>query len=100
MGQMKIDKNLPGADLVEQGILDLQAKKQTSSALLVATAAPRLRGLGFRLPAYIKEINRPEMRLYRLLWEAEPRGAHSRYNALIRRVVSFSRAFEAVMDLD
>ena len=36
----------------------------------------------------------PEERLYLLLAEDEPDSAHSRYNALVRRLVSFERAAE------
>lgn len=36
----------------------------------------------------------PELRLYRLLCREEGRGAYSRYNSLLRRLVSFERALE------
>jgi hypothetical protein len=36
----------------------------------------------------------PEHRLYALLVEDDPDGAHARYNALVRRVVSYARAAE------
>jgi hypothetical protein len=38
----------------------------------------------------------PEQSLYRLLSEQYGDAAHSRYNALIRRLVSFERAASAV----
>jgi len=38
----------------------------------------------------------PEHRLYRLLAHSDADSAHSRYNALIRRLVSFERALECV----
>ena len=38
----------------------------------------------------------PEDRLYAKLSEADSDSAHSRYNALIRRLVSFERAAECV----
>jgi hypothetical protein len=37
----------------------------------------------------------PEQRLYALLARTEGDGAHSRFNALIRRLVSFERAAES-----
>jgi hypothetical protein len=37
-----------------------------------------------------------ELRLYELLSERDPDGAHSAYNALLRRLVSFERAAECV----
>jgi hypothetical protein len=41
-----------------------------------------------------KEGDPPEHRLYELLSTSDPDAAHSRYNALIRRLVSFERAVE------
>jgi hypothetical protein len=59
--------------------------------LLVAMAAPRLRSLGFDVPSV--EGTGSSHRLYELLAESDS-GAHSRYNALVGRVVSFVRAAE------
>ncbi len=54
-------------------------------------AAPRLRALGFQVPA--GGVERPSHRLYEVLSEpGRDAGAHSRYNALVRRMVSFARA--------
>jgi hypothetical protein len=83
--------NLPGQELLDAGLADLAAGRETESALLVAMAAPRLRTLGFDVPAGGGE--RPSHRLYELL-ARQDRGAHSRYNALLARMVSFARAAE------
>jgi hypothetical protein len=53
-------------------------------------AAPRLRALGIDVPAGGGE--RPSHRLYELLSENDD--AHSRYNALVGRMVSFAHAAE------
>lgn len=82
--------NLPGADLVTTGLADLSAGRETESALLVAMAAPRLRALGLDVPP--GGGDRPSHRLYELLSEGDD--AHSRYNALVGRIVSFARAAE------
>jgi hypothetical protein len=82
---------LPGHELVDAGLADLAAGRETESALLVAMAAPRLRALGLDVPSGGGE--RPSHRLYELL-AREDRGAHSRYNALVARMVSFARAAE------
>jgi len=85
---------LPGNDLIAAGLRDLQAGRETIEALLVAVGAPRLRHLGLELP---KELpDNPEHRLYALLAESDSDSAHSRYNALIRRLVSFERAAACV----
>ena len=82
--------SLPGNDLIVTGLEDLRHQRQTIEALLVAIGAPKLRSLGIELPATLPTT--PEHRLYDLLSETEPDSAHSRYNALIRRLVSFERA--------
>lgn len=88
----EIPKSLPGHDLVSAGIADLAAGRESEASLLVAMAAPRLRALGIEVPDGGGE--QPSHRLYELLSEREDGGAHSRYNALIGRIVSFARAAE------
>src|SRR5688500_58817 len=75
----------PGAELVEQGLADLEAGRDSGAALLVSIGAPRLTQLGVALPRTIPDA---EHRLYLLLSERDADGAHSRYNALVRRLVS------------
>jgi len=82
---------LPGADLVEQGLRDLAGGVESIPALLVEIGAPRLRSLGIPVPPHGHSIS-PEHRLYALLCASGEGAAHSRYNALIRRLVSFERA--------
>jgi hypothetical protein len=80
---------LPGADLIEQGIRDLAAGAETAEAFLVSMSAPRLQAIGVTMPTPFGD---PELRLYRLLAAQYGAGAHARYNALVRRLVSFQRA--------
>ena len=87
-----IDPTLPGADLVEKGIEDLALGLESVEALLVSIGAPRLRSrAGIDVTGDTED---PENRLYELLAESDSDSAHSRYNALIRRLVSFERAAE------
>jgi hypothetical protein len=86
-----VPPSFPGHELVSAGLSDLAAGRESESSLLVAMAASRLRTLGFDVPEGGGE--RPSHRLYELLSEAE-QGAHSRYNALVGRIVSFARAAE------
>jgi len=88
---MDVPADLPGCELVSEGLEDLAAGRESESGLLVAMAAPRLRTLGFEVPAGGGE--QPSHRLYELLADTD-QGAHSRYNALIARIVSFARAAE------
>lgn len=85
-----VSTKFPGGALVEQGLADLHAGRETVEALLVLIGAPRLRSLGFDVPSVATES--AEHRLYELLARSDPDSAHSRYNALIRRLVSFERA--------
>ena len=80
---------LPGQDLLERGIRDLEREVETAESLLVSIGAPRLRRLGLTIPTPTGE---PEQRLYLLLRERHGDAAHSRYNALVSRLVSFERA--------
>ena len=82
---------LPGADLVEQGIRDLSVERESVEALLVSIAAPRLSALGRALPPTLPDA---ELRLYELLAREDEDSAHGRYNALVRRLVSYERAAE------
>jgi hypothetical protein len=80
---------LPGADLVQRGVTDLDAGRESAEALLVSIGAPRLRSVGIELSTSIAS---PEHKLYLLLAGEKGDAAHSAYNTLIRRLVSFERA--------
>ena len=83
---------LPGNELVEAGLRDLEAGRETVPALLVSMAAPRLREAGLD----VADTRHPSVshRLYDALAADDPRTAHARYNALVRRLVRFARAAE------
>ena len=82
---------VPGADLVEQGLSDLERGIETPPALLVSIAASRLRSLGLDTPRGDEAAGR---RLYALLAAEDDATAPSRYNALVGRITSFARAAE------
>lgn len=86
-------RDLPGRDLIEKGLDDLARGVESVPALLVSIGAPRLRRLGF---AVERPIPAPERRLYERLRAEDGDAAHSRFNALVRRLVSFERAAECV----
>ena len=85
-------EDLPGGDLVRDGLDDLRNGRETAPALLVAIGAPHLRRLGIPVPETAQD---PEHRLYALLARTDGDAAHSRFNALIRRLVSFERAAQS-----
>jgi hypothetical protein len=82
--------NLPGEDLVRRGIMDLSSGVISAPSLLVSMAAGRLRELGIEVTG--TAIDDADIRLYELLAREFGDGAHSKYNALRRQIVSFMRA--------
>jgi hypothetical protein len=89
VAERKERRRLPGEELVERGIRDLERDVESVESLLVSIGAPRLRRLGYTLP---RTFSSPEHRLYELLSAEHRNAAHSRYNALVRRLVSYERA--------
>jgi hypothetical protein len=86
-------ERFPGGDLVAKGLRDLEEGHETVEALLVSIAAPRLRDAGFTVARPLADA---EHRLYAILARTDPDSAHSRYNALLRRLTSFESAIECV----
>ena len=83
----------PGEDLIAKGLADLAQGHDSLEALLVSIGAPRLAAAGIPVPAPLANA---EHRLYQRLALDDSDSAHSRYNALVRRLVSFERAAECV----
>lgn len=94
MAERALDLKLPGADLVQAGLVDLDQGRESEAALAVAMAAPRLRAAGVEVPA--GGPPRPSHRLYELLSESDGDDAHGRYNAIVRRIASYARALEGI----
>lgn len=88
--------DLPGGDLIATGLSDLGRGAESVASLLVQIAAPRLRQLAIEVPKRRPANPPPEHRLYMLLAREHGDNAHSRYNALIRLLVSFTRAAACV----
>ena len=82
---------LPGEELVRRGLADLQAGHRTVPAYLVQVARARLSRAGLICAA--EGNTDAELQLYRLLRE-EGGDAYSRYNALMRELVSFENALD------
>ena len=85
--------SLPGAEIVLPGIADLEAGRRTTNAIAVQCAATRLRGIGLNAPGSEGDVPAAHQ-LYRRLSDELGDGAHSRYNAILRRVASFAGAAE------
>jgi hypothetical protein len=75
--------------LIQRGLDDCRSGRSSIEALLVSIGAPRLAQLGFEVP---DPIPAAESELYNRLHAEDPDSAHGRYNALVRRLVSFEHA--------
>jgi hypothetical protein len=85
-------EELPGHELFNAGVADLRAGRRSQPALLVSLIRTRLIQAGLEVPETNAE--RPSHELYGLLVAESPDTAYGRYNALLRRIVSFARAAE------
>lgn len=85
---------LPGAALIVQGLQDLAARTVSEALFLVRIASPRLRRCGVPVQVSSEEALAADHELYLLLARKHGNEAHSRYNALLRELVSFERALE------
>lgn len=83
-------EDLPGGEMIVRGLAELERGEETVASLLVSIGAPRLRRSGVPVPGCT--FPDPEHRLYLRLAADDSDSAHSRYNAWIRRLVSFERA--------
>ncbi len=87
-------ENLPGGDLIQRGIADYASGRVTPESCLLAVGWGRLKRGGLEMPARAAErFPQPELQLYELLC-AETGDAYSRYNALLRRLISFEQSLE------
>ena len=83
---------LPGAELIRQGIRDAETGQESIAALVVSIGAARLARCGL---VVAHAFDGPERRLYDLLQNEHGDGAHSKYNALLRRLMRFERSVES-----
>lgn len=84
---------LPGGEIVDTGLADLAYGRTTPESLAVSLAAPRLRREGVPVGNVLED---PERRLFEMLSQTEGDMAHARYNAWLRRLVSFADACRSV----
>lgn len=89
---LELLSGLPGAEFILKGLNDHHEKRSTISSCLVRIARPRLIRAGLMEPSPQHDIQ-AELDLYQLL-ASEGNQAHSRYNALIRELISFEHALD------
>ncbi len=88
--------HLPGAALIQQGLTDVQAGRRTPAAWLVQIGSQRLARAGLPLLPEKEDGAHAEVQLYRLL-RSQGGDAYSRYNSLLRELVSFEQALDFEM---
>lgn len=87
--------HLPGGEILEAGLRDVRAGRLSVEALAVLIGRSRLTASGIDVPAAPSALaGSPEHALYALLAIKHGNEAHSRYNAIIRRLVKLERALE------
>ena len=86
--------DLPGAHLIREGLVDVEGQRHTIAACLVQIGSPKLKRCGLSIEVSDEAALTADHRLYQLLGRAHGNEAHSRYNALLRELVSFERALE------
>jgi hypothetical protein len=84
---------LPGEAFIRAGLADVRAGNCTIPACLARMASPRLARAGLLPGGATRFIPEPELQLYRLL-RGQGGDAYSRYNALVRELVSFEHALD------
>lgn len=90
---ISIDR-LPGGELIQRGLSDYAAGRVTPESCLLAVGWGRLQRGGLVLPVKSPlRFPEPEIQLYNLL-RAEAGDAYSRYNSLLRRLISFEQSLE------
>jgi len=82
--------HLPGADLIRKGLADLGRGEVSAESLLIEISASKFLRLGCEVGPRRQRM--PEHELFERLAAADPARAHSRYNALLRRLASFHHA--------
>jgi len=90
----QLPPSLPGYEIIAPGYEDLKQNRETVGALLLSMSRPNLERMGIFLPAVIQE---PDVKLYRFLQKEHDDNAHSRYNSLIRLLISFEKTIPCVI---
>jgi len=90
--QIQLIDGLPGAERIREGLRDYRENRHTLSACLVRMARRRLVKAGLIGDSLEHDIS-AELDLYQLM-SHEGNQAHSRYNSLVRELISFEHALD------
>jgi len=87
-------ENLPGGDILENGLRSLNQGHVDENSLLVMIGAWRLGRCGINIKPLPLDAAFPENALHHLLAKKYGRDAYRMYNSLTRRLVSLENALE------
>ena len=87
-------EHLPGGEILQDGLRDLESGVRSVCSLLVLIAAPRLTRSGIQIPRGVSPAGLPEHELYDLLLAAQGAEAYRHYRSLLRRLVSLENALD------
>jgi len=87
-------ENLPGGDILENGLRSLNQGRVDENSLLVMIGAWRLGRCGINVTQLPLDTAFPEKALHNLLAKKYGRDAYRMYNSLTRRLVSLENALE------
>ncbi len=87
-------EELPGGEILHDGLRDLESGIRSVAALLVLIAAPRLARCGVKIPQAAFPCPLPEHQLYDLLVAEHGPEAYRLYRSLLRRLVSLENALD------
>jgi len=90
--QLDLLSGLPAAARIIEGLRDHLENRHSIPACLVRIARPRLARAGLINPSPVHDTG-AELDLYQLLSQ-DGQPAHSRYNAIMRELVSFEHALD------
>ena len=88
-------EHLPGGEILEGGLRDLEAGVRSVCALLVLIGAPRLVRHGIQIPEGASRSALPEHELYDLLTAAHGPEAYRHYRSWLCRLVSLENALDS-----
>ena len=92
MSALSIVENLPGEGMIRKGMKDLDSGLRTVESLLIMIAWDDLKRNGLPITRELPLEADGEILLYDLLRASGELDAYSKYNSLIRELVSFQRA--------
>lgn len=91
-GAEELISGLPGNDIIKDGLRDYRENRHTMASCLVRMARRRLVGAGLMEASQQHDMD-AALDLYQLL-SHEGNQAHSRYNSLVRQLISFEHALD------